>query len=197
MIFSSLGGIAIGLVWAIPAGIHGGSVYQHDIFWGQTAHRMIDSFAHNRPFWWYLAYKPLLFFPWLLWGTFWKSLFSRQAIDMGVRLCFAWITPVFVAFSFISGKQVHYLLPLFPAFALLIARCIENSQTSTRNHIVPISAAIVATGLIFIALPNYASTHSNLASWLQNLPQWLGFFITALGVLLYALPKPSAAQTVE
>ena len=196
LIFSLLGGIAIGLVWAIPAGIHGGSIYQHDIFWGQTAHRMIDSFAHNRPFWWYFAYMPLLFFPWLLWGTFWKSLFNRQAVDMGVRLCFAWIIPVFVAFSFISGKQVHYLLPLFPAFALLIARCIENSQTSTRNHIVPISAAIVATGLIFIALPHYASTHSNLASWLQNIPQWLGIFITALGVLLYVLPKPSTAQIV-
>jgi 4-amino-4-deoxy-L-arabinose transferase-like glycosyltransferase len=120
---------------------------------------------------------------------------------MGVRLCIAWALPVFVAFSFISGKQVHYVLPLFPAFALLIARCLEskhseNSQTSARKPILPISAVIIATGLIFIALPQYASTHPNAALWLQNLPLSLGAFIIAAGLLLYALPKRSVAQVV-
>ncbi len=198
LLYCVLGGVAIGLVWAIPAGIHGGSVYQHDIFWGQTAHRMIDSFAHNRPFWWYLPLMFFMLFPWLLWGTFWLGLFNLHRIhnETGVRLCFAWIMPVFAAFSFISGKQVHYLLPLFPAFALLIARCIEHSQTSTRKHVLPISIAIVAIGLVFIALPQYASSHRNIATWLQNLPQSLGLFIVMLGVLLYALPKRFAAQIV-
>ena len=57
-------GIAILLCWAIPAGISGGAQYQHDIFWGQTANRMVNSFAHNRPQWWYLEMAPLLIFPW-------------------------------------------------------------------------------------------------------------------------------------
>ncbi len=196
LVYAVLGGVAIGLLWAIPAGLHGGSVYQHDIFWGQTAHRMIDSFAHNRPFWWYLAYLPLLFFPWFFWGAFWKGLFKQKILDMGIRLCLAWALPVFVAFSFISGKQVHYVLPLFPALALLIARCIENSQTNVRNYVLPISLITIATGLIFIALPHYASTHSNVANWLQQLPQWLGYFVIALGVLMFCLPKRSTQQSV-
>lgn len=196
VLFCVLGGVAIGLVWAIPAELRGGREYQHAIFWGQTANRMIDSFAHNRPFWWYLAYMPLLFFPWLFWSTFWRGLFSRQTVDIGVRLCIAWALPVFVAFSFISGKQVHYVLPLFPAFALLIARCIANNQASSRNHILPISITIIIVGIIFIGLPHYASTHANLAIWLQALPQSLGYFIALLGLLLYALPKLSTPQVV-
>lgn len=195
LLYSVLGGIAIGLAWAIPAGIHGGSIYQHDIFWGQTAHRMIDSFAHNRPFWWYLAYMPLLFFPWLLWGAFWKGLFKQKSMDMGVRLCLAWILPVFVAFSFISGKQVHYVIPLFPACALLIAS-IATSSTNVRNHLLPISIASIAIGLVFIALPHYASTHTNVATWLQHLPQSLGYFVVASSLLIYCLPKHSTQQTV-
>jgi 4-amino-4-deoxy-L-arabinose transferase-like glycosyltransferase len=191
-----LGGAAIGLLWAIPAGLHGGSVYQHDIFWGQTAHRMIDSFSHNRPFWWYLAYLPLLFFPWFFWGAFWKGLFKQKTLDMGMRLCLAWALPVFVAFSFISGKQAHYVLPLFPALALLVARCIDNNQTNARNYVLPISLITIAIGLIFIALPYYANSHSNMAAWLGALPQSLGIFIVVLGLVLYALPKLSNRQIV-
>jgi 4-amino-4-deoxy-L-arabinose transferase-like glycosyltransferase len=191
-----LGGAAIGLLWAIPAGIHGGSIYQHDIFWGQTAHRMIDSFAHNRPFWWYLAYLPLLFFPWFFWGAFWKGLLKQNTLDMGIRLCLAWLIPVFIAFSFISGKQVHYVLPLFPALALLIARCIENNQTSARSHVLPISLITIIIGLIFVALPHYASTHNNMAAWLGALPQSLGIFIVVLGLVLFVLPKLSNPQIV-
>ena len=196
LLYCVFGGVAIALIWAIPAGLHGGSEYQHAIFWGQTANRMIDSFAHSRPFWWYLAYMPLIFFPWLFWGTFWRGLFSRQTVDMGVRLCSAWALPVFVAFSLISGKQVHYVLPLFPAFALLIARCLANSQASSRNHILPISITIIIVGIILVGLPHYASTHANLAIWLQALPPSLGYFIALLGLLLYALTKLSTPQVV-
>jgi hypothetical protein len=39
-----------------------------------------------------------------------------------VRLCLAWVVTAFVVFSILSGKQVHYLLPLVPAVALLVAR---------------------------------------------------------------------------
>ena len=56
-------GAGILLSWAIPAGISGGNQYQHDIFWGQTANRMVNSFAHHRPQWWYLEIAPFILFP--------------------------------------------------------------------------------------------------------------------------------------
>lgn len=121
-------GAAIALAWAIPAGIAGGEAYQKAIFWGQTANRMVESFAHRRPFWWYVPLLPLLLFPWFVWPGFWRALahHRRTGLDRGTRFCLAWMLPVFIAFSFISGKQPHYLVPLFPGFALLAARVLAD-----------------------------------------------------------------------
>lgn len=117
-------GAAIALAWAIPAGLSGGDAYGNAIFWGQTANRMVDSFAHKRPVWWYLQMLPLLLFPWFVWPDLWRSLAAlvREGPDPGARFCIAWMLPVLVGFSLVSGKQLHYLVPVFPAFALLAAR---------------------------------------------------------------------------
>jgi len=121
-------GAAIALAWAIPAGFSGGEAYRNAIFWGQTAHRMVESFAHRRPFWWYVPLLPVLLFPWFVWPGFWRALahHRRVGLDRGTRFCLAWMLPVFIAFCFISGKQPHYLVPLFPAFALLAARVLAD-----------------------------------------------------------------------
>ncbi len=197
LIYSVLGGAIIVLIWAIPAGIRGGSEYQHAIFWGQTADRMVDSFAHKRPFWWYLPILPLLLFPWLFWGAFWQGLIKQNPVEMGMRFCIAWILPVFVAFSFISGKQVHYILPIFPAFALLVARFSNKHNANTRLPLLPIVIATFILGIIFLALPSYANAHANLAGWIQRIPQWLGWFTIAVAILIYFLPKKSISTTIS
>jgi 4-amino-4-deoxy-L-arabinose transferase-like glycosyltransferase len=197
LFFAVLGGVVIALLWAIPAGMRGGDVYQHAIFWGQTADRMVDSFAHNRPFWWYVPILPLLLFPWLLWGRFWQGIKQHKTPELGVRFCITWALPVFIAFSFISGKQIHYILPIFPAFALLIARFSHVSVTAnTRTLVLPITIATALLGAILLALPLYQRTHPSFALWIQDIPLWLGGLIVASAVLIYFLPKKTVANTV-
>ena len=196
-----LGGAAIALMWAIPAGMHGGSAYQRAIFWGQTADRMVDSFAHNRPFWWYVPILPLLLFPWLLWGRFWQGVKNYKASEMGIRFCIAWALPVFIGFSFISGKQIHYILPIFPAFALIIARFCHVSEQSNntpnqRNAVLLIAVATALLGAIFLAFPLYQRAHPSLAAWLQQIPLWLGAGVIASAVLIYFLPKKSVSNSI-
>ena len=192
-----LGGAAIALVWAIPAGIHGGHDYQHAIFWGQTADRMIDSFAHKRPFWWYGSILPLLLFPWLLWGNFWRGLLQKnQAAEMGIRFCIAWALPVFIVFSLMSGKQIHYILPIFPAFALLIARY-SHAETNTNKSLLAIVLAITMLGTVLLAFPIYQRGHPNLAAWLQQIPLWLGGGILASAALICFLPKKSTTNSIS
>ena len=119
-------GAAIALTWAIPAGISGGEDYRHAIFLGQTSGRLVESFAHKLPFWWYVVRLPLLLLPWLLFAPFWQGLRQLSLSDHGIRFCIAWIVPVFIAFSFVSGKRIHYLLPLMPALALLLGRVADD-----------------------------------------------------------------------
>jgi 4-amino-4-deoxy-L-arabinose transferase-like glycosyltransferase len=145
-------GTAIALAWAIPAGMAGGEDYRNAIFWGQTTDRVVESFAHQRSFWWYLPLLPLLFFPWFAWPALWRSLARqrRTGLDRGMRFCLAWTLPVFIAFSFISGKQPHYLLPLFPAFALLAAR-LTADHPGSRVGLPALLAAALGGALMLAA----------------------------------------------
>ncbi|MHB1352850.1 MAG: ArnT family glycosyltransferase [Thiobacillus sp.] len=152
VVLAVLLGAAVALAWAVPAALSGGEAYRYAIFWGQTADRMVESFAHRRPFWWYLPLLPVLLFPWFAWSAWWRALARqrRAGLDRGLRFCLAWMLPVFVAFSFISGKQPHYLVPLFPAFALFLVRLLSGHPA--RGIVLPaLLAALVGGALVAAA----------------------------------------------
>jgi 4-amino-4-deoxy-L-arabinose transferase-like glycosyltransferase len=119
-------GASLALMWAIPAGISGGEAYRNAIFLGQTSGRLVQSFAHQLPWFWYLERLPLLLLPWLFFKPFWQGAKQLTLNDYGIRFCIAWALPVFIMFSVVSGKRIHYLLPLIPALALLLARAADE-----------------------------------------------------------------------
>jgi 4-amino-4-deoxy-L-arabinose transferase-like glycosyltransferase len=171
-------GVAVLLAWAIPAGIAGGAQYQHDIFWGQTADRMVQSFAHRHPFWWYFQVLPLMVFPWFFALPVWRALFKLPHLmdEPAVRFCMAWLLPVFIAFSFISGKQPHYLLPIFPAFALLVARGLDGvNSVSWIDKVVVVGSGVI-TGGVLLYLPMSAHV-SHMAHWVLSIPVWSGLLL--------------------
>jgi 4-amino-4-deoxy-L-arabinose transferase-like glycosyltransferase len=120
-------GAAIALAWALPAAHAGGPKFARAIFWGQTAERVVDAFAHRRAFYWYLPLLPLLLFPWILWPALWRGAgrVATDGPDPGMRVLVAWAVPAFVGLSAISGKQIHYLVPLAPVVALFAARFVD------------------------------------------------------------------------
>ncbi|HWR78100.1 MAG TPA: glycosyltransferase family 39 protein, partial [Thiobacillus sp.] len=149
-------------------------------FWGQTANRMVESFAHRRPFWWYLPLLPLLLFPWFVWPEFWQALahHRRAGLDRGMRFCLAWMLPVFIAFSFISGKQPHYLVPLFPAFALLAARVLAD-RSSSRVGLPALLAMALGLALILAASGKIAAVYEQVA---VLPPSWPGVVLVLLAL---------------
>lgn len=152
-----LGGVLLGacgaLAWAIPAGIAGGPEYQRAIFLGQTAGRIANSFAHRRGVLWYLPLLPALLFPWILWPESWRAMATLRIAprDAGVRFCVAWAAAAFVLFSLVSGKQAHYLLPLVPALALLLARGLSLREAATFGRPWLVALLTAALGMAVIA----------------------------------------------
>lgn len=146
-------GIGLAMLWAIPAAILGGEEYRNAIFWGQTVNRIESSFAHHRPIWWYIPVLPLIFFPWL----FFKPSLAKINIkktDGETRLILLWIAAPFVIFSLISCKQIHYLIPLIPAGALLMGRNITHSTKVAKPAAVKIVGAIyILASLSALVLP--------------------------------------------
>jgi 4-amino-4-deoxy-L-arabinose transferase-like glycosyltransferase len=188
-------GAAIALAWAIPAALAGGDEYARAIFIGQTANRVVDSFAHRRPLWWYLPLLPLLVLPWLFWPGLWRALgvSFRHNRDRGLRFCVAWALPVFVAFCLISGKQPHYLIPLCPAFALIAARAIAD-EDRVKGIWLPVlcvmllGAALVALAAGMLRLPEaFAAVAA---------PSWPGLAVIAIALGLGWIGRRQAKPVV-
>lgn len=184
-------GAAIALAWALPAGMAGGEAYRNAIFWGQTANRMVESFAHRRPFWWYVPLLPLLLFPWFAWPAWWKALarHRRAGLDRGSRFCLAWMLPVFVAFCFISGKQPHYLVPLFPAFALLTSRVLAE-RADARVGLPALLAAALGGVMILAASGQIQALRSQVVALP---PVWPGAVLIVLAGVVWMAGRRGVA----
>lgn len=186
---------AIALSWALSAGHRGGPAYEEALLWRQTADRMVDSFAHRRGWWWYLPLLPVMLFPWLLWPPLYRAFASlRRGLDSGSRFCIVWVVPAFVAFSLISGKQPHYLLPLFPGFALLAGRALESHPTLGRwSQLLP-GVALMVCGVVMLSLPLLRLAH--VPEWASEIHPLWGVALTGLGVLLLLRPLAGAVRAV-
>jgi len=194
LIIAILAGAIIALCWAIPAGIAGGEAYRKAIFLGQTSGRLVESFAHQLPWWWYLEILPLLLLPWLLWKPLWAGLRKLTYQDSGIRFCLAWAIPVFIAFSLISGKRIHYLLPLVPALALLLARAADEITESgrwARAHSVAM-AVFGLLGAVLMLLPRLNDAYHWRAELSLISPVWGSLLV--MSAVILGITKAKSAQ---
>ena len=78
----------------------------------------------------------------LFFFTFWPaSLLAGMAVpgvwrekwETPVKFLLAWLIPAWIVFEIVITKLPHYVLPLYPAIAILLARAIETGQMSSRK----------------------------------------------------------------
>lgn len=189
-------GAAIGLAWAIPAAIHGGPDYARAIFLSQTVDRLegvSGKSTHGRPWWWYGMVFPLMLLPWpLVVRGRWRALRALAAAP-ALRLALVWVAPTFVAFSFIGGKQPHYLLPVIPGVALGLAYALDRGALRVRSGL--FAAFLVLLGVAFAIAPYWAGSRERLAYVGDASPFWGAAFV-ALGVLLLAFVRRARAPVL-
>ncbi|HEY6942659.1 glycosyltransferase family 39 protein [Dokdonella sp.] len=181
---SILVGALIALAWAIPAALHGGEAYARAIFLNQTLDRIggvKGTSAHGRPLWWYIVVFPLMLLPWPLvlrpGGTSMRTL----ATQVPWRFAVAWVVPTFVAFSLVGGKQPHYLLPMIPGVALLLAVALERD--ALRVRVGAFGLFLVLSGVATAALHWLAPRLPSVAFAADVSPLW-GCIIAAVGLVL-------------
>jgi 4-amino-4-deoxy-L-arabinose transferase-like glycosyltransferase len=54
----------------------------------------------------------------------------RARAEAPVKFLLAWLVPAWIVFELALTKQPHYVLPLYPAIAILIAGCIDTHRLS-------------------------------------------------------------------
>lgn len=171
-------GIGLVLCWAIPAAIVGGKDYANAIFLGQSVGRMSHAFAHARPVYWYLLILPGLLFPWAFLRSFWRA--SPFKLNNAVHtFCLSYFATVFIIFSLISGKQVHYLLPVLPFVAIWLSSKIAWEDVGREPML---ATLLVALSLVIISSPYWLS--SVLPEGITaNLNMWFSIPILVLAAL--------------
>ncbi len=183
-------GAAIALAWALPAAAAGGEAYANAIFWGQTAGRVEDSFAHGRPWWWYLPLLPVMLLPWAVWPPLWRGgLTWPGRFDWQLRLAVVWFLPAFVAFCLISGKQPHYMIPLMPPLALMAAHRLAGARWTMAYDARFPGLLWILFGVVLSLLPLVASNSPGLL----RLPGWAAGVSPVMGGALAAAGAIAAA----
>jgi len=122
-----LGGVLFASIvfsWVYMASIYGGKEYTQQILFSQNVGRLTDSFAHKEPFYYYFINFPVNFFPWMVFipsiALYLFSSDGRKKVR-NILLPVVWFAVIFVFFSIVSGKRDIYVLPLYPASALITA----------------------------------------------------------------------------
>jgi 4-amino-4-deoxy-L-arabinose transferase-like glycosyltransferase len=106
-----------------------------------------------------------------------------------------WMLLVLAIFSLIGGKQPHYLLPLFPAFALLSARCLDQRrQVSTRMHMLGPALLLLSAG-VGLLIVTQLTPLPKWPEWIQNVSPATGLGLIGLGGLLLAPARWPRADT--
>jgi len=78
--------------------------------------------SHGAPPGYYILTMLLFFWPgvFLAWPAVYRA--WRERTDPALRFCLAWLIPAWILMEIIPTKLPHYVLPLYPALALVCAR---------------------------------------------------------------------------
>ena len=149
--------MAITLVWFGPAVAQGGVGYAQATLLHHTLERYVNAWEHTAPWYFYLGAFPAELLPW--------TLFLPQALLAGIKLpqhegregwwfTVCWLVVIFGFFSLSTGKRDIYILPAFPAAALLVGwmwsrwwRLASEAAPSWAMRIPALALAVTLWGL--------------------------------------------------
>lgn len=200
-----IAGFAVLLGWALAAARVGGEAYRNELFFMQTAGRVVDSFDHAQPWWWYLSMLPALMLPWLLWPRAWHAVLAAITAErsVGMRFVLCWLLPVFVAFSLISGKQAYYLLPEAAAGAMVLAAGLAQLRVRAGSGWRVsggwlLGAVMFALAFALWRLPAWVADGSADSIWYVDLSSASPWFVVGaalLGLAFMSAPRADLAAT--
>jgi 4-amino-4-deoxy-L-arabinose transferase-like glycosyltransferase len=115
--------LGVTLAWFVPAVVLGGLEYAQATLLHHSLERYVRAWEHTAPWYYYLGAFPAEFLPW--------TLFLPPALVAGGRprqyqgreggwFALCWLVTILGFFSISTGKRDIYILPAFPAAALLV-----------------------------------------------------------------------------
>ncbi|MBK8908872.1 MAG: glycosyltransferase family 39 protein [Rhodospirillales bacterium] len=188
--------LAIVAPWAIAIGVvTDGAFYTSAI--GSDLLSKVGSGQESHGAWpgYHMLLMLALFWPGSLYG--WPALLQawRTRAAPGVRFCLAWLVPAWLVFELVPTKLPHYVLPLYPALALLTAHAVLGTAGRldarwVRAIQVVWAALAIALGVAAMVLP--AILGDGFTAW-SLVPAAAAFAAAVLTLRLTWRGRPLAA----
>ena len=196
--------VILALIWWIPACWIGGKEYIHWLLFKQAVGTYVEGGAHfhPEPIYFYFVRFPAEFFPWIV--------FLPTAFIFGLKRKFGkrkeflflsvWFSFLFLFFTLSVGKKDNYLIPLYPAAAMMVGSLWDFGIQSEKGKRGFLSGLFLLTflflaGVILLLSDIPQRFFSNISGYRP-----LGLFILAymlvgsvLSLLFFAKKKRGAA----
>src|SRR5688500_2562427 len=151
--------MVLAMGWYVVAVTRGGEGFFDRQILQENLSRFAGGSGHSHPIYYYIFYlftqsMPWgLFLPFLLWDLFSSGVRANE----NALLLKLWFLVMFVFFSISVGKRAVYLLPLYPALALLLAAWFYEAKNAGKGRLaiyrgIGVFAAVTGALLLVITL---------------------------------------------
>ncbi len=151
---------AIVLPWYVVAGMR--EDYGSELLMKTNFTRFLNTWTHQKPFWYYLENLTWAFLPWFFFlpGALHLALSKRSKADRpALKFVMVWVIALLLFFSIAQCKRNQYLLGVYPALGLLIGYLGDMAMRAwpdryfRRLVIVPALLFAAVLAVVTIALP--------------------------------------------
>jgi len=207
--------LAVTVGWVLLAAQEAGDAFRDRMLFRQTAGRVANALAHAKPWYFYLQVSPSHLLPWVAFIPGTIAYLRRARRDdafadpdhaaRGALGLLAFAAVGFVFFSVVSGKRPGYVLPLFPALALVVAWSVAYAEeavlsVASRRWVawpihatarlltgvgIALAIAFVFAGPIVSALPDQSALE--LRGVVDEFPAWTPFVGIVVGLAVALL----------
>jgi 4-amino-4-deoxy-L-arabinose transferase-like glycosyltransferase len=161
---------------------------------------LTNAYDRDRPWWFFIPVVLLGLFPWVVFLPLSRSGWRSVCRGSSERFLLCWILVVFVFFSASHSKLPLYILPIFPALAMLIAARISSLTVRALAWrclwISAVAVVIAAVAMTLTLSTRHLSQHTDMHPALVWLMRGLGALAIVSAICAFMLARRCRPITV-
>lgn len=117
-------------------------------------------------------------------------------MDNPTRFCLSVIVPSFFLLSCVSGKQIHYILPILPLVALLLSHIATTTTEHSLWNRTPLIILFLLLSIALVIVPRLP-LHGGDREMIKYIPQWIAIIPVLCSFFLLLFQAQAVVQNIK